>query len=93
MCVQVIVIFASIHPRYKQDVGQRLGLAAEAVAYGVHNVHYQGPFPTSVTAHKNSGTVSVEFDHGHTPIEVRSNDGYEVGTVSLTIFCNPSFLC
>ncbi|XP_064612568.1 LOW QUALITY PROTEIN: sialate O-acetylesterase-like [Liolophura sinensis] len=70
--------WGAIHPRYKQDVGLRLGLAAEAVAYGVENVHYQGPFPTSVTAHKNSGTLTIEFDHGRTPIEVRSNDGYEV---------------
>ncbi|XP_064594989.1 sialate O-acetylesterase-like [Liolophura sinensis] len=66
------------HPKNKQDVGLRLGLAAEAVAYGVPNVRYQGPFPTTVSVNPTSGIVTIEFDSGRTPIEVRSNDGYEV---------------
>ncbi|XP_064594993.1 sialate O-acetylesterase-like [Liolophura sinensis] len=67
-----------IHPRAKRDVGLRLGLAAEAVAYGVPNVRYQGPYPTTVSVNPTTGIVTIEFDSGRTPIEVRNNDGYEV---------------
>ncbi|ESO83283.1 hypothetical protein LOTGIDRAFT_133687, partial [Lottia gigantea] len=45
----------TIHPRFKQDVGERLGLASLAVAYGQKGLNYQGPFPTSFNNH--SGTV------------------------------------
>ncbi len=49
-----------IHPTNKQDVGQRLALAARAVAYGDHLV-YSGPNARMVTSEE--GAARVWFDH------------------------------
>jgi sialate O-acetylesterase len=49
-----------IHPRNKQDVGDRLALAARAVAYGEKLV-YSGPLYRRVTVEK--GTLRLHFDH------------------------------
>ncbi|XP_077161221.1 sialate O-acetylesterase isoform X2 [Paroedura picta] len=40
--------YGSIHPRDKQSVAYRLHLGALAVAYGKHNLTFQGPFPEQV---------------------------------------------
>ena len=50
-----------IHPRNKQDVGLRLGLAARHVAYGEDDVVYSGPVYRSHTV--DGGRVTVAFDH------------------------------
>jgi len=50
----------SIHPRNKQEVGRRLALAAEAVAYG-RKVDDQGPTFKSLRAEK--GTLRLRFSH------------------------------
>lgn len=50
----------SIHPRNKQEVGRRLALAAQAIAYGRH-LEYSGPIYRDMTIEK--GKVRVRFDH------------------------------
>ena len=35
--------YGSVHPRDKQDVGARLGMAGLAIAYGEKNIYYTGP--------------------------------------------------
>jgi sialate O-acetylesterase len=49
-----------IHPKNKQDVGERLGLAARHVAYG-EDVVSSGPVYRSVTVADNQ--VILTFDH------------------------------
>jgi len=49
-----------IHPRNKQDVGQRLALAARKVAYG-QNVVHSGPVHRRHEV--KDGRVVIEFDH------------------------------
>jgi sialate O-acetylesterase len=49
-----------IHPRNKVDVGERLALAAEAIAYG-RDVVYSGPLYESMEA--NGNTVELAFTH------------------------------
>ncbi len=39
--------FGSVHPRDKQDVGDRLSRAAMAVVYGDKTVDYLGPIASS----------------------------------------------
>lgn len=49
-----------IHPRNKQDVGQRLARAARAIAYGEEMV-YSGP---TYRSHRvRDGRVEIDFDH------------------------------
>lgn len=69
--------YGSIHPRDKMDVGERLALAGRAVAYGESNIDFQGPIPSKFTLNSDH-TLTIEFDHGNSPIEVRQNRGFEV---------------
>jgi sialate O-acetylesterase len=50
----------NIHPKNKQDVGTRLGLAAEAIAYG-RDLTYSGPVFTEMEVHGNQAIL--HFDH------------------------------
>ncbi len=47
-----------IHPKNKQEVGRRLALAAEAIAYG-RRVVYSGPVYDSMT--KEDGSIRLKF--------------------------------
>ncbi len=49
-----------IHPRNKEPVGQRLALAARALAYG-ENIEYSGPLYESMKAEK--GKIILNFKH------------------------------
>ncbi len=49
-----------IHPRNKQDVGKRLALAAQKIAYG-KDVVYSGPAYNSMT--KKDNKIVLSFDH------------------------------
>jgi sialate O-acetylesterase len=50
----------NIHPRNKQEVGRRLALAAEGIAYG-RKVEYMGP--TFKAVREGQGTLRLEFTH------------------------------
>ncbi|UZR94870.1 sialate O-acetylesterase [Chondrinema litorale] len=65
-----------IHPRNKQDVGLRLALAAEKVAYG-KDVVYSGPeFKEMAT---NGKEVTITFDHVGSGLTVKDKYGYVNG--------------
>jgi sialate O-acetylesterase len=51
---------ADIHPAYKQPVGQRLALAARALAYG-EKIEYSGPMIRSATI--VDGNIELKFTH------------------------------
>jgi sialate O-acetylesterase len=65
------------HPRNKQEVGRRLALAAENIAYG-RNVEYQGP--TFKSFRKDKGALYVSFTHVAGGLEVHgpSLTGFEI---------------
>lgn len=50
-----------IHPLKKEDVGKRLALAAEKVAYGEENIVYSGPVYKSMQVDGNK--VRIKFNH------------------------------
>jgi sialate O-acetylesterase len=49
-----------IHPKNKQEVGRRLALAAEGIAYG-RKIEYMGPSYKSL--HEDKGTLRLRFTH------------------------------
>ncbi len=63
---------SDIHPRNKQDVGRRLALAAEAVAYGKH-VEFSGPAYRTHTVRQNH--VIVTFNHAGGGLVTRTGGG------------------
>jgi len=50
----------NIHPTNKEPVGQRLALAARALAYG-EKIEYSGPLYKS--AETNGNSITINFDH------------------------------
>ncbi len=50
-----------VHPLDKEDVGKRLSLAAEKVAYGEKNVVYSSPLFKSVSFDGNKATISFNL--------------------------------
>lgn len=71
------LFYFRIHPRYKQDVANRLTLGARAVAYGEGNVVYQGPFPTAVIRIA-SADLLVEFDDGKDVLRMNNASAFDV---------------
>lgn len=61
-----------IHPTRKEPVGQRLALAARALAYG-GKLEYSGPLPTRATA--RGGSLTVHFEHTGSGLEFRDGKG------------------
>jgi sialate O-acetylesterase len=66
-----------IHPKNKQEVGRRLALAAENIAYG-RKIEYMGPTFKSLRA--ANGTLRLTFMHLAGGLEVRgkSLNGFQV---------------
>jgi sialate O-acetylesterase len=66
-----------IHPKNKQEVGRRLALAAEGIAYG-RKVEYMGPTFKSLVADK--GTLRLRFTHvaGGWVVRGQSLLGFEI---------------
>lgn len=62
-----------IHPRNKQDVGYRLALAAEKIAYGKDLV-YSGPTYKSYEIEKNS--ITIQLDHKGSGLMAKDKYGY-----------------
>lgn len=64
LCEQCVFVFR-VHPRYKEEIAERLYLGALDVVYQTPTV-FQGPFPQSVESKGNlvhinySSTVSVQ---------------------------------
>ena len=59
-----------IHPRNKQDVGRRLGLAAEAIAYG-RPVAFSGPIFQSMQV--SEGQAELSFTHLNGGLKVKGD--------------------
>ncbi|XP_070188893.1 sialate O-acetylesterase-like [Littorina saxatilis] len=68
--------YIAIHPRYKQEVAQRLVKSALNVAYGHKGVKFQGPFPTKILTSGN--TLTIEFDAGSAHLDIRNTHGIEI---------------
>lgn len=82
--------WGSIHPRYKQDVADRLLLSALTVAYNKPGKKYQGPFPTRYFMDPNGKTFLITYDQDSTEIEVRTTEGFEVCCSEvITSSCSP----
>ena len=66
-----------IHPKDKQDVGKRLALAAEKIAYG-RDVSYEGPTIKSMQV--QDGKAVLTFDHTDGGLVNKGDkvDGFEV---------------
>ena len=62
-----------IHPRNKQDVGLRLSLAAQKIAYG-KDVVYSGPAFKDMKVDGNE--VRISFDHVGSGLKVKDKYGY-----------------
>ncbi len=68
----------NIHPKDKQDVGKRLALAAQAIAYG-ENIEYSGPMFRELTREANR--LRVYFDHTGKGLDSRGGEkllGFEI---------------
>lgn len=65
------------HPRYKEDVGQRLGLGAFNLAYNMTDIEYIPPVVESVKFNKQ---IEVKFKAEFQPIEfiVLNQNGFDV---------------
>ncbi len=70
------MLYYSIHPRTKPDVGYRLSRAGLAVAYG-QNVEYLGPIASNFVVASDSSTIDVTYSNV-TAIEFRNSGGFEV---------------
>jgi sialate O-acetylesterase len=67
-----------IHPKNKQDVGLRLALAAQAIAYG-EKIEYSGPIFRQLT--REGDSLRVWFDHTGSGMMSRGGDvlkGFEI---------------
>ncbi|MCB0842122.1 MAG: 9-O-acetylesterase [Bacteroidetes bacterium] len=62
-----------IHPRNKQDVGLRLALSAQKIAYGKDVVH-SGPFYKSM--YKTGGRIILEFENVGSGLMAKDKYGY-----------------
>jgi sialate O-acetylesterase len=58
-----------IHPLNKQDVGKRLALAAEKLAYGDDNIVYSGPIYESMEIKENK--IVLSFSHAGSGLQAK----------------------
>jgi sialate O-acetylesterase len=68
-----------IHPDRKKEVGERLALAAEKIAYGEKDIIYSGPIYQSATIDANRITISFI----NTGSGLMTNDGEEPGQFAI----------
>ena len=66
-----------IHPKNKQEVGRRLALAAEVIAYG-KNVEYSGPVYDRMKVEGNHVTLQFKRRGGGLVARGRSISGFEI---------------
>ena len=60
-----------IHPKNKQEVGRRLALAAEKIAYGM-NIPYSGPIYRAMKVEKQR--IRLRFDHTDGGLQVHGDE-------------------
>ena len=72
----------SVHYQDKETVGTRLALSGLAQAYQIPT-KYKGPMPTSISM-SQSGTMTITYDNGETPLNVRNTWGFEVRKKMIT---------
>ncbi len=65
-------VWSDVHPPDKEDVGKRLFLSAEHVAYGKANVIYSGPLLHSIRIRHNK--VKISFDEVESGLIVKGGD-------------------
>ena len=65
-----------LHPKNKQDVGRRLALAAEAIAYH-RNVVYSGPIYDSMTVEGNQ--IRLRFTHLGSGLKAKHSETFLIG--------------
>lgn len=65
---------ADIHPINKKPVGERLALAARALAYGENKLEYSGPVYQSMTINKNK--IILSFTHVGSGLLAKDGDLY-----------------
>jgi sialate O-acetylesterase len=68
-----------IHPDNKKDVGERLALISEKIAYGEKDIVYSGPLYQSSTVDGNKITISFS----HTGSGLTTNDGEELNQFAI----------
>ncbi len=75
----------NIHPKKKQPVGQRLSLAARAIAYG-EDIPYSGPVFRSMR--RNGAAIAVKFDHVYDGLEAKGSTvkGFEIAGADKKFF-------
>jgi hypothetical protein len=78
------ILFFSIHPRYKADVGYRLSRSGLAVAYG-QDIEFQGPIVQSVAYSPGGQTINVTYT-AVSSIELRNSNGFEVWLFLFLVF-------
>ncbi|GAU95116.1 hypothetical protein RvY_06791 [Ramazzottius varieornatus] len=67
--------YNSIHPRYKEEVAQRLTLGALNTVYGV-KVPFQGPYPIALS--QAGSQLTIHFDPAPIIVKNSSNHNFEV---------------
>ena len=74
-----------IHPRFKQDVAERLVLGALHVAYGDNDITFQGPLPTAIIANVNTQhSLDIQYNHGQVQLTVKNTQGFEVSSINFS---------
>jgi sialate O-acetylesterase len=68
-----------IHPKNKQDVGLRLALGAQAIAYG-KNIDYSGPIYDSMTIKGNK--INLHFKHINGGLVSKNNEPLKGFTIA-----------
>ncbi len=77
-----LCIFSSphgdVHPRYKQEVGRRLSMAARNVIYGNSNVYMNGPIADEFTVDTNNKMGIIRFRNvGDMGLEIKNYHWFE----------------
>ena len=69
--------FGDVHPRYKQQVAQRLSTAAKDVIYGEKGLYWQGPIADEAKVDGNNLLITFR-NIGSDGLEIKNSYGFEV---------------
>ncbi|XP_076444485.1 sialate O-acetylesterase-like [Babylonia areolata] len=83
--------YGAIHPRYKQEVAERLSRGAQHVAYQHQGVQFQGPFPSSFSPNPANHSLTITYQPDTvTSLDIRSSHGFDVCCSSHHTSCDSS---